>query len=57
MDKQGWLKGIMEEAVKEVESRPVWMKPAELRQQEIGKRQKDSGDRPRTDVTKKPDER
>ena len=38
MDKQGWLKRVMEDAVKEVERRPTWMKPAGLRQQELEKR-------------------
>ena len=38
MDKQGWLKRVMEDAVQEVEQRPTWMKPAGLRQQELEKR-------------------
>jgi hypothetical protein len=38
MDKQGWLKRVMEDAVLEVERRPTWMKPAGLRQQELEKR-------------------
>jgi hypothetical protein len=38
MEKQGWLKRVMEDAVLEVERRPTWMKPAGLRQQELEKR-------------------
>jgi hypothetical protein len=42
MDKQGWLKRVMEDAVLEVERRPTWMKPAGLRQQELEKRREAS---------------
>jgi hypothetical protein len=34
-EKAGWLKRIMEDASREVEKRPTWMKPAELRRREI----------------------
>ena len=47
---RGWLKRALDRATQEVESRPIWMKPEEMRLTEIQKRVvKKIGDPERSD--------